>query len=312
MSRTRFACLALAALPLIAGCDEENDLGLGLGGGDRYTATLTGANVRPTSVSTTTTAVAELIVREPDIGVTRRTLAFTLTGVNLTSATSAHVHLGGAAVANGPILLTLFTNPSDTALTAAQIASGTFAEDAIGGGVSLDSLITLMRNGTAYVDVHSSARPSGLVRGQIARPGQQAAGDIFAATGLSGAKERPTPVVSTATGSATFELLAGGTIRYKLNVAGLTGARMAHIHTAVADSAGPIAVTLFTSATPTGSVTGTLASGTFTSTNITLPGVSFDSLLTLMRLGRTYVNVHTETNPNGEIRAQIDPVSTLP
>jgi hypothetical protein len=37
-----------------------------------------------------------------------------------------------------------------------------------------------------------------------------------------------------------------------------------------------------------------------------------DSLLTLMRRGRTYVNVHTEANPNGEIRAQIDPVTTLP
>jgi hypothetical protein len=178
--------------------------------------------------------------------------------------------------------------------------------------VSLDSLVTLMKNGAAYVDVHSTARPSGLVRGQLTRTGQQAAGDVFAATGLSGAKERPTPVISTATGSATFELLSGGTIRYKLDVAGLTGARMAHIHTGVADSAGPIAVTLFNSATPTGSLTGTLASGTFTSTNITLAGVSFDSLLTLMRLGRTYVNVHTETNPGGEIRAQIDPVSALP
>src|SRR5690349_3719785 len=41
MRCTRFACLALAALPLIAACDDDNDLGLGVGGGDRYTATLT-------------------------------------------------------------------------------------------------------------------------------------------------------------------------------------------------------------------------------------------------------------------------------
>jgi hypothetical protein len=101
-------------------------------------------------------------------------------------------------------------------------------------------------------------------------------------------------------------------VRFNVTVAGLSGATMAHIHSGVADSAGPIAVTLFTSATPTGSVSGTLASGTFTSSNIQLAGVSMDSLLTLMRRGRTYVNVHTSTNPSGEIRAQIDPVTTLP
>lgn len=232
--------------------------------------------------------------------------------MNLTSATAVHIHLGGSAVSNGPILLTLFTNPTDTALTATQIASGSVADDAVLGGVSFDSLVTLMQNGTAYVDVHTTTKPAGLIRGQVGRTGQTVPGDVFAASSLSGSKERPTPVVSTATGSATFELLAGNSIRFKVTVAGLTGATMAHIHTAVADSAGPIAVTLFTTPTPTGSVTGTLASGTFTASNIQLPGVDLDSLLSLMRRGRTYVNVHTELNTTGEIRAQIEPVSTLP
>ena len=76
------------------------------------------------------------------------------------------------------------------------------------------------------------------------------------------------PVVSTATRKATFELLTSTTMRFNVSVAGLTGAMMAHIHTGVADSAGPIAVTLFTTTTPTGPLTGTLASGSFTSTNI--------------------------------------------
>jgi hypothetical protein len=119
-------------------------------------------------------------------------------------------------------------------------------------------------------------------------------------------------VVSTAGGTATFELLANSTMRFNVSVTGLSGATMAHIHAGVADSAGPVAVTLLNVTTPTGQVTGSLASGTFTATNIQIPGVSFDSLLSLMRAGRTYVNVHTEKNPNGEIRAQIQPVSVLP
>ena len=101
-------------------------------------------------------------------------------------------------------------------------------------------------------------------------------------------------------------------MRFQIRVAGITGVRMAHIHHAVADSAGPIAVTLFTTATPTGPQSGVLAAGSFTATNIELPGVSFDSLLSLMRRGRTYVNVHTSANQAGEIRGQIEPVSVLP
>jgi hypothetical protein len=308
----RFARLAIAVLPFAAACEEDNEFGLGVGASDRFTATLSGANVRPVPVATAATASADFTVRDPEIGSGNRTLAYTVNAVGLRSATAVHVHLGGSAVANGPVLLTLFTNPTDTTLTATQLVTGAIADNAVLGGVSFDSLVTLMKNGTAYVDVHSTANPGGLIRGQISRIGQQAPGDMFAAPSLTGAKERPTPVTTTATGAATFEVLPDGSVRFKVNVAGLTGATMAHIHSGVADSVGPIAVTLFTITTPAGPLTGTLASGTFTSSSIQLPGVDLDSLLSLMRRGRTYVNVRTQLNPNGEIRGQIEPVSTLP
>jgi hypothetical protein len=309
MGTVRFITLCVA-VTLVVGCNEDNTLGLGNSKVDRYTATLSGTNMRPVPIATSATATAEISIREPEVGTTTQTLAFTLSASNLTNATAAHIHLGGAAVSGGQILATLFTNPSDTALTATQIAAGSLAGSAL--AVSLDSLATLMRVGAAYVDIHTTANPTGLIRGQLTLTGQQAPGDIFVARSLTGAKERPTPVVSSATGSATFELLSGGTIRFNVTVAGLTGATMAHIHTGVADSAGPIAVTLFNSTTPTGPLTGALASGTFSSGNIVLPGINLDSLLSLMRLGRTYVNVHTALNPAGEIRAQIEPASAIP
>lgn len=310
MGAFRFVVAAILVLPLVAGCNEDNTLGLGNSKVDRYTASLSGANVRPAPVTTAATATAELSIRQPDIGSAVRTLAYTLTTSNLTSATAAHIHLGGAAIANGPILATLFSNPSDTTLTSTQLASGALA--ATVGGMSFDSLATLMRVGAAYVDIHTTSYPAGIIRGQLTRSGAPAPGDLFSASSLTGAKERPTPVASTATGSATFELLSTGAVKFTLNVAGLTGATMAHIHTGVADSAGPVAVTLFAATTPTGPLTGTLASGTFNSSGIQLPGISLDSLLTLMRVGRTYVNVHTDLHPTGEIRAQIAPVSVLP
>ena len=263
-------------------------------------------------VVTTVTATADVSIREAQIGSNLRTLAYAITSVNLGSAIAAHIHLGGAAVSNGQVLVTLFTNASDTALSPGVIASGSVSESEVGGGVSFDSLATLMSVGAAYVDIHTRAYPTGLIRGQLTSNGQAAPNDLFAASALSGAKERPTPVLSTATGSATFEVMSGGTVKYNVSVAGITGAIMAHIHTGVADSAGPIVVPLFNATTPTGPLTGTLASGSFSSTNIQIPGISLDSLLTLMRAGRTYVNVHTQANPNGEIRAQIEPVTVLP
>lgn len=38
------------------------------------------------------------------------------------------------------------------------------------------------------------------------------------------------------------------------------------------------------------------------------PRERFDSLITLMRTGEAYVNVHTQTNPGGEVRGQIGPI----
>ena len=303
-----FAALLAAS---VSACNEDNTLGLSDSSVDRFSASLTGSGVRPIPNATAATATADVRERGPVIGGTQRSLTFVITSLNLTSATAAHIHLGGSSVSNGQTLVTLYTNPSDTAITSPVLVSGAVLENAL-GAVSLDSLTTLMRAGAAYVDVHSTGNPFGLIRGQLVKEGAQVPGDLFAAPSLTGAKERPTPVVSAATGSATFELLTGPTVKFNLSVSGITGVTMAHIHAGVADSAGPIAVTLFTTATPTGPLTGTLASGSFAPGNVQLPGVSFDSLLTLMRRGRTYVNVHTVLNPNGEIRAQIDPVSVLP
>ena len=311
MGLTRSVVLTLIAIVALAACNEDNTLGLGVSTENRYSASLSGANVRPVPVATTATATTVIAVREPQVGEPSNTLAYTITTSNVTSATAAHIHLGGPSVGNGPILATLYSNPTDTALTSTQLVSGAVSGTSL-GSLTIDSLAKLVEVGAAYVDIHTTANPNGLIRGQLTKSGQQVTGELFAAPTLNGANERPTPVVSTATGVATFQVQGNSSVQYRLDVAGITGAIVAHIHTGVADSAGPVAVTLYTSATPTGPLTGTLASGSFTGANIQLQGISLDSLLSLMRRGRTYVNVHTSANPSGEIRAQIEPVTVLP
>lgn len=126
----------------------------------------------------------------------------------------------------------------------------------------------------------------------------------FAAT-LTGAAERPTPVVTTATGSAEFEIIDGVPgIHFTLSVAGIDSVTAAHIH-GPADTGNPAGVLsfMFAGAATGLDVTGVLSEGVISAAS----GITFDSLVALLRSGNSYVNVHTRVNGGGEIRGQIFP-----
>ncbi len=115
-------------------------------------------------------------------------------------------------------------------------------------------------------------------------------------------------VVSNATGQAIFQLSKDGTeLSYKLIVANIDNVRMAHIHVAATGVNGPIRVWLYPSAPPMmvipGTTNGILAEGVITAAN--LAGQPLSALIELMQEGNTYVNVHTDAYPPGEIRGQI-------
>lgn len=131
----------------------------------------------------------------------------------------------------------------------------------------------------------------------------------FVAT-LSAASEVP-PNASAGTGQAEFEVEDDGTVTYDLQVQNMTGITAAHIHgpAGTTTNAG-VLVSLFPVATspavPTGAVSGRLVQGSFNASDRP-DQVSLDSVLTLMRSGNAYVNVHTSVNRAGEIRGQIAP-----
>ena len=117
---------------------------------------------------------------------------------------------------------------------------------------------------------------------------------------LRGNQEIP-PNTSIAKGLAWF-IQKGNTIWYKLNVTGLDKVMGAHIHNGKADENGDPIVTLFHPGTPTGPVNGILIEGNLTSADLP-PVVGF---VNKMKLGETYVNIHTVPFPTGEIRGQIN------
>jgi hypothetical protein len=126
---------------------------------------------------------------------------------------------------------------------------------------------------------------------------------------LSGASEVP-PVQTIASGFADLDVeIEDGqrVVDYQLSVSNISRVTQAHIHQGNSSENGPIIVPLFNASAPTGPVTGQLAEGQITPANFVGPlqGMQLDDLITLIQNGTAYVNVHTEQNPQGEIRGTV-------
>jgi hypothetical protein len=117
--------------------------------------------------------------------------------------------------------------------------------------------------------------------------------EIFTAT-LNGANERPTPVTTDATGTAIVTVL-GNLLSWKVDVVNIDSITLGHIHHGLVDSAGPVRVN-FSPPVRGQNFTGTATVGALT---------VGDSVLTWLRDGAAYVNIHTQINGGGEIRGQL-------
>ena len=124
---------------------------------------------------------------------------------------------------------------------------------------------------------------------------------------LSGQNEVP-PVQSSATGLAEFSVLFNDTMKYRVNITGISNASAAHIHQAKAGENGDVIADLLT---PTSknkeTASGMIFRGNLTDSSLKGPmqGKTLEDLAAAMDSGETYVNIHTATHPDGEIRGQI-------
>ena len=122
---------------------------------------------------------------------------------------------------------------------------------------------------------------------------------------LSGDQEVP-PVQTNASGMAWFKSNRNN-LEFELNVTDLQGITMAHIHNGKQGEIGPPVLPLYKSDSPTILINGKLASGNITANMLEGPmaGKQIANLTTAMKNSETYVNIHTQQNPTGEIRGQI-------
>jgi hypothetical protein len=160
--RIRLALAFIAALGVSAAC-EDDETGPEA---ETFTATLTGGAERPNPVTTTATGAATFTVREGDVD-------FEITGSSLVGVRLAHIHGPATTEVAAGILVTLLTPVAAPGFNVANgtVSEGTFPSTAftLATGITMDSVLVLMRNGNAYVNVHTVLNGGGEIRGQIQR-----------------------------------------------------------------------------------------------------------------------------------------------
>jgi hypothetical protein len=203
-------------------------------------------------------------------------------------------------------------------------ASLTFSLVIIGLAIVMTST-TITTITSAKAQLHSSStHPTAItaiaVVGTSSSSSSSLSGDQFSAR-LTGDNEVP-PVNTDATGRIRLIVNSGqDAVDYQISLSNLNGiVTGAHIHSGGSGTNGPIVANLnvhgaFASASAGGgggggsATTSTSTGGTVTSADLKGPlaGKQISGLIKLIEDGKAYVNVHTDQNPDGEIRGQLAP-----
>jgi hypothetical protein len=223
-----------------------------------------------------------------------------------------HIHTGVAGI-SGPVLVDSGISPG-SALTPSA-GSVTFTSSPV--TVSPANAQSILSNPAGfYFNVHSSANTGGAARGQLVNPAQTTASTATFAVRLLPANEVP-PVTngdSGITGDVIVVLTvnkdAGGTIQsasaefdYTLNNVPATDVIiLSHIHNAAAGVNGPVRID--SGITPSTGLTPNNGTVTFSKSGLTVsPSVAADLLA---NPANYYFNVHSNVNPGGAARGQLE------
>ena len=261
-----------------------------------FSATLAGTNEVPPIESSATGDVTATLDGST------LTISGSYRGLTVIETPGAHIHGPATTEENADILFPLaFDNEAGT--LSATIELG--AEENVAFG---PAAFGYLQNGLLYANLHTEANPGGEIRGQLLPTEEEPVENADFTAVLDGGEEVP-PVTTNATGTATATLDAGGTT---LTVTGTytglssplqpVGGSAGHIHEAPAGENGPVIVPLTLTPDETDPTSGTISG--------TAPVGEGEGQLSpeTLTVNGYYLNIHTEENPNGELRGQLTPV----
>lgn len=133
--------------------------------------------------------------------------------------------------------------------------------------------------------------------------------ETFRAT-LNGANEKPNATVTNGVGAGVVVIYgsAADSISYDLKIGLIDSVTLSHIHAGDVNTAGSIIFGFPNTTPPTSFPTANtqFQGGMIRRTGSTFSGIfTFDSLVTRLRAGTAYMNVHTRKYPAGEIRGNL-------
>ncbi len=190
------------------------------------------------------------------------------------TVTAAHLHRGATGT-NGEVVADL---------------SSFIQGNTIVGEVDATSFVEALLSGQVYLNIHTSAYPNGELRGQLnATAHSQLAFEVW----LDGLQQVPS-VTTTARGVGKFWLSTRyDTLYWDIFATGLSSmVTGVHLHRGSVGASGDVLLDLSASVQQNGWIRGSSSSVT-------------TALIEAMLKGQVYVNVHTASNPNGEIRGQV-------
>ena len=150
------AGVLLAAGLFASACEDATD------GQEIYTTALSGANEVPAR-STGASGFSQIVIDGDRVH-------YAVEIDDISNVFAAHIHTGAQGV-NGPVRVTFFNVPQASPLSVTDktiLAEGTFTASNV-SGIGFGDLLAAIRNGTAYVNVHTTTFPGGEIRGQLSR-----------------------------------------------------------------------------------------------------------------------------------------------
>lgn len=124
---------------------------------------------------------------------------------------------------------------------------------------------------------------------------------------LSGNQVVP-PVITNATGRATFKHPDSTIMNYKVNITGIMRPNGIGLHEGKIGSNGELIVNLMKQANNQTTASGLIITGSFTASDLLgqMHGKTILDLVSVMKKDETYISVDTEKYPKGEIRGQLE------